>query len=102
MMSMTSGSTLICSGWLRQSRVAEVARGGEWPSPKSLELDRNFKPQHTLFCRDLLFGNLWAKKCFVGSNTVFIGQEVHYNMVYIAYVTELILQICDYAQKRRI
>ena len=32
--------------------------------------------------------------------TVFPGQEVHYYMVYIAYFTELILQICDYAQKR--
>ena len=31
-----------------------------------------------------------------------LGQEVHYYMVYIAYFTELILQICDYAQKRRI
>ena len=31
-----------------------------------------------------------------------LGQEVHYYMVYIAYFTELDLQICDYAQKRRI
>ena len=42
------------------------------------------------------------KKCPFGSKTVFLGQEVHYYMVYIAYFTELILQICDYAQKRRI
>ena len=27
-----------------------------------------------------------------------LGQEVHQYMVYIAYFTELILQICDYAQ----
>ena len=33
---------------------------------------------------------------------MFLGQEVHYYMVYIAYFTELILQICDYAQKWRI
>ena len=33
---------------------------------------------------------------------MFLGQEVHYYMVYIAYYTELILQICNYAQKRRI
>ena len=33
---------------------------------------------------------------------MFLGQEVHYYMVYIAYFTELILQICDYAHKRRI
>ena len=31
--------------------------------------------------------------------TVLLGQEVHYYMVYIAYFTDLILQICDYAQK---
>ena len=49
-----------------------------------------------------LCGNLWAKKVPFGSKTVFLGQEVHYYMVYIAYFTELILQICDYAQKRRI
>ena len=33
---------------------------------------------------------------------MFLGQEVHYCMVYIAYFTELNLKICDYAQKRRI
>ena len=31
-----------------------------------------------------------------------LGQEVHYYMVYIAYYTELNLQICNYVQKRRI
>ena len=31
-----------------------------------------------------------------------LGEEVHYYMVHIAYYTELILQICDYAQKQRI
>ena len=36
------------------------------------------------------------------SNTVSIGQEVYYNMVYIAYHTKLNWQICKYAQKRRI
>ena len=49
-----------------------------------------------------LFGRLWAKKCFLGSKTVFLGQEVHYYIVYIAYFTELKLQMCDYAQKRHI
>ena len=41
------------------------------------------------------------KKCLFGSKTVFFRQEVHYYMVYIAYFTELNLQICYYAQKRR-
>ena len=90
-------------------RVAEVVRRHEGPSPKSLYSDENFKPEHTLFCRELrfvaiytLFGDLWAKKCLFGSKTVFLGQEVHYYMVYIAYFTELNLQICDCAQKARI
>ena len=39
---------------------------------------------------------------FFGSKTVFLGQEVHYYMVCIAYFTELSLQICNCAHKRRI
>ena len=49
--------------------VAEVVRGHGGPPPKSLDLDQNFKPEHTLYCRKLrfvaiyaLFGDLWAKK----------------------------------------
>ena len=41
------------------------------------------------------------KKCFFGSNTVFLGQEMHYYMLCIAYFTRLNWQICNYAQKRR-
>ena len=88
--------------------MAEVAGDHGWHPPKSLDSDKNFKPEHTLFCRKLrfvviyaLFGDLSAKKVPFGSKTVFLGQEVHYYMVYIAYFTEL-MQICDYAQKRRI
>ena len=56
--------------------------------------DENFKPKHTLFCRELrfvaiyaLFGDLWAKKVPFWVKTVFLGQEVHYYMVYIAYLS---------------
>ena len=84
-----------------EGRVAEVVRGHRGPPPKSLDSD-DFKPEHTLFCCELrfvaiyaLFGDLWAKK-------VPLGQEVHYYMVDTAYFTELIVQICDYAPKRRI
>ena len=49
--------------------MAEVAREHGWHPPKSLDSDENFKPEHTLFCRELrfvaiyaLFGELWAKK----------------------------------------
>ena len=89
------------------TRVAEVAREHGWHPPKSLDSGKNFKPEHTLFCHELrfvaiyaLFGDLWAKKCLFGSKTMFLGQEEHYDMVYIAYFTELILHFCDYAQKR--
>ena len=42
------------------------------------------------------------KKYLLGSKTAFLGQDVYYYMVYIACFTELNLQICYYAQKRRI
>ena len=92
------------------NRVAEVAREHGWHLPKSLDSDENFKPEHTLFCSELrfvaiyalFFEDLWAKKVPFWVKRVLLEQEVHYYMVYIAYFTELILQICDYAQKRRI
>ena len=36
---------------------------------------------------------LGVNRCFFGTTIVFLGQEVHYYMVYIAYHTELNLQI---------
>ena len=59
-------------------RVAEVAREHGWHPPKSLDLDENFKPEHTLLCRELRFvallnalfwGDLWAKSAFLGKNS---------------------------------
>jgi len=51
------------------SRVAEVVRGHGGPQPKSLDSDKNFKTNHTVFFRELrfvaiyaLFGDLLAKK----------------------------------------
>ena len=49
-----------------------------------------------------LFGRLLGKKVLFWVKKVFLGQEVHYYMVYIAYYTDLILQICIYAQKQHI
>ena len=77
--------------------MAEVAREHGWHPPKSLDSDKNFKLEHTLFCRELrfvaiyalFFGDLWAKKVPFWVKTVLLGQEVHYYMVYIAYFTEL-------------
>ena len=79
------------------TRVAEVVRGHREPPLKSLDSDENFKPEHTLFCREsrfvaiyaLFFLDLWAKKVPFWVKTVLLGQEVHYYMVYIAYFTEL-------------
>ena len=64
-------------------RVAEVAREHGWHPPKSLDLDENFKPEHTLFCRKLrfvafyaLFGDLWVKKsAFLGQKHCFLGKK---------------------------
>ena len=88
--------------------VAEVVRGHGGPPAKSFDLDKNFKLEHMLFCRELgfvaiyaLFGDLWAKKSLFGSKTVFLGQEMHYYMVCFAYYTEF-LQKCNYVQKRHI
>ena len=78
---------------LGASRVAEVAQEHGWHPPESLDSGENFKPEHTLFCRELrfvaiyalfleIFGPFWVK-------TVLLGQEVHYYMVYIAHFTEL-------------
>ena len=38
---------------LQELRVAEVVRRHKGPLPKSLNLDKNFKPKHTLFCRNI-------------------------------------------------
>ena len=56
------------------TRVAEVAREHRWHPPKSLDSDENFKPEHTLFCRELRFVAIYAfffeifgqKKCLFG------------------------------------
>ena len=63
-------------------RVAEVAREHKWHPPKSLDADKNLKPKHTLFCRELrivaiyaLFEDLWAKKCLLGQKQCFLGKK---------------------------
>ena len=76
--------------------MAEVAREHGWHPPKSLDSDKNFMPEHMLFCRELRFVAIYAlflrylgKKVPCWVKTVLLGQEVHYYMVYIAYFTEL-------------
>ena len=41
------------------------------------------------------FGRLWAKKMFFWAKNNAFGQELHYCMVYIAYCSELNLQVLD-------
>ena len=59
--------------------------------PKSLDSDKNFKPIYAILsqikiCRNLrTFWRSLGKKSLFGSKTVFLGQEVHYYRVYIAY-----------------
>ena len=48
------------NGNLLRGRVAEVTRGHGGPPPKSLDSDENFKPEHTLFCRELRFVAIYA------------------------------------------
>ena len=91
------------------ARVAEVVRRHEGASPKSLDSDKIFEPQTTLFCRDIkiccdlrTFWKSLDKKVLLWVKNSIFWQEVHYYMVYIAHYTELNLQIFNYAQKQRI
>ena len=73
-------------------RVAEVVRRHQGPSPKSLELDENFKHEINYFVAILrfvaiyaLFWKTWDKMCFFGEKKEFLGKEVRYYMIIIAY-----------------
>ena len=59
------------------TRVSEVVRGHRGPLPKSLDSDENFKPQHTLFCRDLrtFWKSLDKKVPFFGQKQCFFGKK---------------------------
>ena len=63
-----------------------------------------------LFCRDIkicrdlrTFGNIWANKFSFRSKTVFLGQEVHYYMVYIVLhiinLESILKFTCDFMKK---
>ena len=78
------------------SRVAEVAWEHGWHPPKSLDSDKNFKPEHTLFCCELRFvaiyalcGDLWAKKVpFWVKTSISWVRSALLHGIYIAYFTE--------------
>ena len=56
---------------------------GGGPPPKSFDSDKNFKPEHTLFCRKLRFVAIYAlfleiighKKCLFGYKQCFLGKK---------------------------
>ena len=56
---------------VQSRRVAEVVWGHRRPPPKSLDSDKNFKPEHTLFCRNLrtFWRSLGIKSAFLGQNS---------------------------------
>ena len=56
--------------------MAEVARGHGGPPPKSLDLDENFKPEHTLFCRKVRFVAIYALFLrYLGKKIAFLGKN---------------------------
>ena len=81
--SSTAGLAHQGTAVLLASRVAEVAREHGGHPPKSLDSDKIFKPDHTLFCREsrfvaiyALFGDLWAtKSAFLGQKQCFLGKK---------------------------
>ena len=70
-----------------------ILRGKSWLKVRRALAEKFALTFFLTFCK---------KKAFFKVKTVFLGQEVHYYMVYIAHFTELNLQICNDAQKRRI
>ena len=63
--------------------MAVVAREHGWHTPKSLDSDENFKPEHTLFCPESKFVAIYAlfwrslgkKSAFLGQKQRFLGKK---------------------------
>ena len=64
-------------------------------------MDKNFKPEHTLFCRELRFVATYAFFFwrYLGIKSAFLGKN---STSILYYFTELNSKIWDYGQKRRI
>ena len=90
--------------YIQCNRVAEVARGHGGPPPKSLDSDENFKPDYTLFCRELRFD----LRCFwrsLGKTSAFLGQKqcsLGKKCIITGYILHTLLkQICKFAIIRK-
>ena len=91
------------AGWQKLCEGLKGLRRKVWTQTKILSPNIRYFVANWDLSRFTHFLEIFGqKKCLFRSKTVFLGQEVHYSMVYIAYFTELNLQIWDYAQKRRI
>ena len=62
---------IVVAGWQK------LGRGTGGPPSKSLDSDENFKPEHTLFCRDLrtFWRSLGKKSAFLGQKQCFLGKK---------------------------
>ena len=81
--------------------AAKALRLSVWARTKIKSLKKRFCRDFKI-CRDLhtFWKTLDKKRFFFLTKAVFLGQEVHYFMVYIAYYIILDLEICNYAQKK--
>ena len=90
-------------GWQKLCEGTKGIRWTVWTRTKILSPNiRYFVAMLRFVVIYTLFGRLCARKGPFWVKTVFLGQKVHYYKVYLAYYTELNVQICNYAQKQRI
>ena len=75
-------------------RVVEVARGHGGAPRKSLDSDENFKPKHTLFCRELRFAAIYTlfgqKSAFLGQKQCFLGKKCTIREAFIYVLAEFV------------
>ena len=75
----------IVNSYTEWQKLSKGLRRKVWTQTKMLSPNiRYFVAIFRFVAIYTLFGRLWAKKCSFGSKTVFLGQEVHYNMVHVA------------------
>ena len=68
------------------------------PPPKSLDSDANFKPEHSLFCRELRFFAIYAHFGDFGQKQCFLDKKCTITF----YILDILLrQICKFANKRK-
>ena len=105
--------SVVCKNWVGCSQGGRSCAKARRAFAKKFGLEGKFQTlTYAIYAKlsryyDLLqfthfLEDVGQKKCSFWSKTVFPGQKVPYYMVYIAYYNGMKLQICNYAQKRRI